>query len=191
MEARLPSAWRRSPAAVSHAYEMRQRGAPRTEVMHPFGNLSHPGSEERESASTPGLFLAGKTPVLGRRLFIMRSVLPDLPSLPGGLKKFPYRGEEKLFWEAGKSGKLGHRGAGERDRCAGCAGCARGNLCRVCRCARCFLQISVQVCRCARCFSKTFLSGDVHTKTFSNRSAPCTDLRKVFQITLHRCTELM
>ena len=45
--------------------------------MHPFGNLSHPGSEERESASTPGLFLAGRTrnaPVRCHLSYIMTPV---------------------------------------------------------------------------------------------------------------------
>ena len=65
MEARLPSAWRRSPAAVSHAYEMRQRGAPRTEVMHPFGNQVIPGAKSAKALQLPVFFLAGRTPVLG------------------------------------------------------------------------------------------------------------------------------
>ena len=91
------------------------------------------------------------------------------------------------------------------------AGVCRGNLCRVCRvcrgeicagCAGVHGLFSKSLCRCARSFQKLFCQGMCTPKTFSNRSAPCTDLRKffkspctgaqkVFQIALHTCTGVL
>ena len=65
--------------------------------MHPFGNLSHPGSEERESASTPGLFLAGKISVLGPPFIYYEVGVTGFTKFTGGLKKFFRVYGEKTF----------------------------------------------------------------------------------------------
>ena len=84
--------------------------------------------------------------------------------------------------------------------CAGCAGVHGLFSKSLCRCARSFQKL---FCRCAGVhglFKNFFCPGECIPKTFSNRSAPCTDLKnffkspctgaqKLFQIALHRCTE--
>jgi len=87
-------------------------------------------------------------------------------------KVFPCIGREKVFERAGKPGKLGHMGR----RAGRCAGCAGGNLCRVCRVCRGKSVQGVQ-----GVFQKLFCQGMCTPKTFQNRSAPCTDLRKFFK----------
>ena len=132
---------------------MRQRGAPRTEVMHPFGNLSHPGSEERESASTPGLFLAGRTRMLRLRCHLSYIMTPVF-----------------LLGDTGSCA-----------RCARCARCFlkifvqvctvfSKLFCPVCRCARSFQKLFCQ----GMCTPKLFQTG-LHpaqiSESFSNRPA--------------------
>ena len=179
---------------------MRQRGAPRTEVMHPFGNLSHPGREERESASTPGLFFSRENSGVGLPFIYYEVGVTGFTKFTGGLKKFPYRGEKNFFRRPvnpvnlvtgepesgiGVQGVQGVQGK----ICAGCAGVHGLFSKSLCRCARSFQKL---FCRCAGVhglFKNFFCPGECIPKTFSNRSAPCTGAQKLFQITLHRCTE--
>ena len=73
--------------------------------------------------------------------------------------------------------------------CAGCAGVHGVFLKISVQVCTVFSKTFLQVCRCARSFQKLFLSGDVHTKNFFEPVCTLHRSQKVFQIALHRCTE--